>query len=236
MIVNKAFAQEYFPNVNALGQHFQWDDSQRAIVGVVSDAKYRDLRSTLGPTMYVPSSGGGARFELRTRTDPLAIVSAVRAVVNELCANPPIFDLRTQTQMIDQLLSQERMIAELSVFFGILALVLACIGLYGLLSYEVVRRTREIGIRIALGAERGAVLSLVIGQGVALVLMGTAIGIAGALGVTRFISAMLYGIHADDPLTFIAVAFLLTLVALAACYIPARRATRVDPLIALRHQ
>ena len=126
--------------------------------------------------------------------------------------------------------------SRLSSFFGALALVLACIGLYGLLSYEVARRTREIGIRMALGAQRRNLLRLVVGQGILLVLIGAAIGIATALGVTRFMSAMLYGIHADDPLTFAGVAILLTLVALLACYIPARRGMRVDPLVALRYE
>ena len=123
--------------------------------------------------------------------------------------------------------------ARLSSFFGALALVLGCIGLYGLLSYEVARRTRELGIRMALGAQRRDLLRFVVAQGILLVLIGAAIGIAAALGVTRFISSMLCGLHANDPVTFAVVAILLTLVALAACYIPARRAMRVDPMVAL---
>jgi ABC-type antimicrobial peptide transport system permease subunit len=126
--------------------------------------------------------------------------------------------------------------SQISSAFALLALVLACIGLYGLLSYEVARRTRELGIRMALGAQRGDLLRLVIGQGILLVLVGAAIGIAAAMGLTRFMSTILYGVHANDPLTFAGVAILLTLVALAACYIPARRATRVDPLVALRYE
>lgn len=130
--------------------------------------------------------------------------------------------------------------ARLSSFFGalalVLALVLACIGLYGLLSYEVARRTREIGIRVALGAQTRDLLRVVVGQGILLVLIGAAIGIAAALGVTRFLAAMLFGLNANDPVTFIGVAVLLTLVALLACYIPARRAMRVDPLVALRYE
>jgi ABC-type antimicrobial peptide transport system permease subunit len=134
------------------------------------------------------------------------------------------------------MLFQERLMARLSSFFGALALVLACIGLYGLLSYEVARRTRELGIRMALGAQRRDLLRLVVGQGILLVLIGAAIGIAAALGATRFISSMLYGLRANDPVTFAAVATLLTLVALAACHIPARRAMRVDPMVALRYE
>jgi predicted permease len=236
VIVNKAFVQEYFPNLNPLGQRFDWEDAQRVIVGIVNDAKYQDLRSAVEPTMYVPSSGGNTTFELRTRTDPLTLVSTVRSVVNQMDSNLAIFEVRTQTQIIDQLLSRERMIAKLSGFFGVLALVLACIGLYGLLSYEVSRRTREIGIRMALGAQQRDVLPLVVGQGILLAMAGAAVGIGVALGVTRFLGSMLYGVHANDPGTIVGVAILLALVALSACYVPARRAMRVDPMVALRYE
>src|SRR6266404_755554 len=131
---------------------------------------------------------------------------------------------------------QERLVARLSSFFALLALILACVGLYGLLSYEVSRRTREIGIRMALGAHPGSVLKLVLRQGIVLAIVGAAAGIGVALGVTRYLTSMLYNVHANDPLTMIAVALLLTFVALAACYIPARRAMRVDPLVALRYE
>lgn len=236
VIVNKAFVREYFSKRNPLGQHFAWEESQRVIVGVVSDAKYVSLRSAIEPVMYFPSSGGNTTFELRTRSNPLALVSVVRSVVGQVDSNLPIFDLRTQTEIIDQLLSQERMIAKLSGFFGVLALVLACIGLYGLLAYEVSRRTREIGIRMALGAQQGDVLRLVVGQGILLAITGAAVGVGVALAVTRYLASLLYGVHTDDPLTMIGVAILLMLVALAACYFPARRAMSVDPMIALRYE
>jgi ABC-type antimicrobial peptide transport system permease subunit len=134
------------------------------------------------------------------------------------------------------LLFQERLVARLSGFFGLLALVLACVGLYGLLSYEVSRRTREIGIRMALGAHPGSVLKLVLRQGIVLAVVGASVGIGVALGVMRYLTSMLYDVHANDPLTMIAAVVLLTLVALAACYIPARRAMRVDPMVALRYE
>ncbi|MFZ0641180.1 MAG: ABC transporter permease [Candidatus Acidiferrales bacterium] len=246
VIVNKTFLQKYFPKVNPLGVHFgereadpekgDWAAPGWTIVGVVSDAKYQDLRSAIDPTMYVPSSGGGTSFELRTRTNPTAMTAAIRSVVSQMDSNLPIFEVHTQTELIDQLLFQERMIAQLSGFFGVLALVLACIGLYGLLSYEVSRRTREIGIRMALGAQQRDVLRLVVGQGIALAIVGAAVGIGVALGVTRYLKSMLYNVHASDPATIISVAILLTLIALAACYIPARRATRVDPMVALRYE
>jgi ABC-type antimicrobial peptide transport system permease subunit len=156
--------------------------------------------------------------------------------VAQVSTNLPLFNVTTESEQIDRLLFQERLVARLGGFFGLLALVLACIGLYGLLSYEVAQRTREIGIRMALGAQPGGVLKLVLRQGIVLAIAGAAVGIGVALGVMRYLTSMLYDVHANDALTMIAVAVLLTIVALAACYIPARRATRVDPLIALRYE
>ena len=206
------------------------------IIGVVRDSKYNDLRREISPTMYEPQSGMGASFEVRTAGDPQALVPAIRRVVAEINPNLPLRDVTTESQQIDRLLFQERLIARLSAFFGLLALVLACIGLYGLLSYEVARRTREIGIRMALGAQVGDVLRLVVTQGFALALVGAVVGIGVALGVTRYLASMLYDVRANDPVTIIAVSVVLALVALAACYIPARRATHVDPIVALRHE
>ena len=148
----------------------------------------------------------------------------------------PLFDVRTQTERIERLLFNERLLARLASLFGLLALVLACIGLYGLLSYEVARRTREIGIRAALGAQNRDVLRLVGTQGLVLVAFGMAFGILAAIGVTRSLRSLLYEVQPSDPITFFAVCALLTVVALAACYIPARRATRVDPMVALRYE
>jgi predicted permease len=246
VIVNKAFVQKYFPKVNPLGQHFgeaeadpekgDWANPGWVILGVVSDAKYDSLRNAIEPTMYVPSSGGNISFAVRTRTNPTAMTASIRGIVNQMDSNLPVFNVHTQTELIDRLLFQERMIAKLSGFFGALALVLACIGLYGLLSYEVSRRTREIGIRTALGAQQRDVLRLVVGQGIVLSLAGGAAGIAVALAVTRYLRSMLYDVHTSDPATIAAVAILLSFVALAASYVPARRATRVDPMVALRDE
>ena len=150
--------------------------------------------------------------------------------------NLPVFGVRTQSQTIDRLLFNERLVARLSSLFGLLALLLTSIGLYGLLSYEVARRTREIGIRSALGAQRRDVLSMVVTQGLSLVFFGVVVGIVSAFGVTRYLQSLLFGIRPTDPITFLAVCVMLIVVALLACYIPARRATRVDPMVALRDE
>jgi predicted permease len=246
VIINETFARQCFPNQNPLGKHISdpQEDNEPPIgpqpgyliVGIAGNAKYNSLRREIEPTMYMPLVSNRAHFELRTAADPLALVKLVHDIVSSVDDNLPLFDVRTQTAQIDQTLYLDRLISQLSSAFALLALVLACIGLYGLLSYEVARRTRELGIRMALGAQRRDLLRLVVGQGLLLVMIGAVIGIAAAIGVTRFMSTILYGVHADDPLTFASVAILLTLVALAACYIPARRATRVDALVALRYE
>lgn len=246
VVVNKRFVGEYYGNSNPLGQHFGEVEANSktgapgspgyVIVGVVSDAKSQDLQSDIDPTMYMPSSGDGVTFEVRSAMSTSALSALVRKVVSQLDSNLPVVAMHTETQLIDQLVSDQSMIAQVSGFFGVLALVLACLGLYGLLAYEVSRRTREIGVRMALGARPTNVLKLVLRQGIALAITGSVVGIGVALGVTRYLKSMLYGVNADDPVTMIAVAVLLVVVALAACYIPARRATRVDPMVALRYE
>jgi predicted permease len=244
VIVNQSFVEKYVGKENAIGKQFGQTPADAndpaspgyEIIGVVRDAKYNSLRREIHAMMYAPQSGGGASFELRTAADPQALLPAVREVVAKVNTNLPLYDVKTESQQIDRLLFQERLVARLSGFFALLALVLACVGLYGLLSYEVSRRTREIGIRLALGAQPGSVLKLVLRQGITLAMVGAVVGVGAALGVTRYLASMLYDVHANDPLNLIAVALLLLLVALAACFIPARRAMRVDPLVALRYE
>ena len=244
VIVNQAFVEKYLAKENPLGKHFgesaggadEPPSPGMEIIGVVRDAKYNDLRREIHAMIYSPQTGGGASFELRTAADPKAILPAIRKTVAQVNANLPLFDVKTESQQIDRILFQERLVARLSSFFALLALMLACIGLYGLLSYEVSRRTREIGIRLALGAQAADVLRLIVKQGIVLGLVGATVGAAVAIGVTRYMAAMLYDVHPNDPLTIVAVAALLTIVALAACYVPARRAMRVDPIVALRHE
>ncbi len=244
VIVNQLFVRRYFPDKNPLGQIFgngPAKDGEPAnpgleIIGVVGDAKYNNLRREISPTFYEPNTGGETFFELRTAADPTSLIPAVRNTVNHANDSLALFRINTEQQQIDRQVSNERLIAQLSSFFGLLALVLACLGLYGLLSYEVTRRTREIGIRMAVGAQSYNVVRLVLAKAVGLIIAGAAVGIAVALGVTRLLASFLYGVKAGDPITLVAVACLLAVVALAACYIPARRATKVDPLVALRYE
>jgi len=213
VIVNQAFVEKYVDKEYPLGKHFGESSGDAngpaspgyEIIGVVRDAKYNDLRREIHAMMYTPQSAGGASFELRTAADPQAILPAIREVVAQVNTNLPLFDVKTESEQIDRLLFQERLVARLSGFFGLLALVLACVGLYGLLSYEVSRRTREIGIRMALGAQQESVLKLVLRQGIVLAIVGASVGIGVALGVTRYLTSMLYDVHANDPLTMIAV-------------------------------
>jgi len=206
------------------------------IVGISGDTKYRDLKREIRPTIYTPLVDSYAYFELRATGDPNALVRAVRNIVNQADSRLPIFDVRTQTEQIAQTHFKERLLSRLSSFFAMLATALACIGLYGLLSYEVTVRTRELGIRMALGAQKRHLVELVLVQGVLLSLAGVALGVAGAFAVTRYMASMLYEVRPNDLATFVAVSALLIFVALAACGIPALRTMRVDPLLAIRSE
>ena len=243
-IVNQAFVEKYLPRENPLGKHFGESPGDAdgpgstgyEIIGVVRDAKYGDLRRSINPMLYTPHTDGVAAFEVRSALEPTSIIPPIRSAVAGVNANLPLFDIQTQSQQIDRLLFRERLVARLSGFFAVLALALSCIGLYGLLSYEVSRRTRELGIRIALGARPESVLGLVLRRGIVLAIGGAIVGIGASVAVTRYLSSMLYDVHPNDPFTMAAMALLLTLVAVAACYIPARRAMRVDPMVALRYE
>jgi predicted permease len=238
-VVNQAFVKQYFAGRNPLGLHVG-EDSPKAvkkeIIGVVADSKYINLRDEINPTAYMPLLAGSACFELRTANNPSALIPAVRKIVREVDPNLPLSDVKTQTEQIDELLVIERLVARLSAGFGLLALTLACVGLYGLLSYEVARRTREIGIRMAIGAEPRMVRRTILWETLGIVVIGLALGIPAALASTRVISAMLYGIRANDPATVLGITSMLIIVAGVAGYIPARRASLVDPTVALRSE
>ena len=179
---------------------------------------------------------GGVVFEVRTVGEPEAAAASVRRAVHEVDERFPLNSVKTQTEQADETLMMERLFAKLLSLFGLLAQALAGIGLYGVLAWSVARRTHEIGIRMALGASRRDVLRMVLRQGMALTLVGVGLGLAAAYALTRFIEGVLYGVTATDPLTYAGVALLLSLVALLACCVPARRATKVDPMVALRYE
>jgi len=250
VVVNQTFAKVYFPNENPVGKRFTFDPSkpdQVEIVGVAKDAKYTRQRDEIPPTVYASfrqelRSMSGATFEVRTSGDPAAAVIAIRQAVREVDGNLPLSEVRTQIEQADETLRSERLFAKLLTMFGLLAQQLACIGLFGVMAYGVSQRTHEIGIRMALGASRGNVLRMIIRQGMTLALLGVALGLLGAYVLTKYLeswmnlSGMLFGVKVSDPLTYGVIAALLTCAALLACYIPARRATKVDPLVALRYE
>jgi ABC-type antimicrobial peptide transport system permease subunit len=207
-----------------------WD-----IIGVAGDAHYEDVRSEIEPTMYV-ANGGNASFSVRTFADPLTMAPAIRNLINQRNNNLAMSHVVSEDQQIDQRIFVEKLVARLSSFFGVLALLLACAGIYGLLSYEVTRRTREIGIRMAIGAQASDVVGMVVRQGLLVALAGVVIGAGASFAVNGLMEKILYHVRAGDPLTLGVVAAILLVIALVACFLPARRATRVDPLVALRYE
>ena len=242
-VINQTLAQKYFPNQDPLGQTFESEgsDGPIQIVGIAADTRYASLRAPTPPLFYLPyqqhaDDVGRMVVELRTFADPTGIVNQARAVVASLDPNLPLIEVRTMTQQIDSSLSKERIFARLTAGFGMLALLLASIGIYGIMTYTVARRTSEIGIRMALGARADQVLCMVLREASWMALAGVAMGVSGALWLGRLLSAMLYGLKPSDPLTLITAAALLTIIALLAALGPARRASRIDPIRALRHE
>jgi predicted permease len=243
--VNQTLARSAFGDDNPLGKILRFGSDAKPrdfqIVGVVGDAKYNDLRQPAPPTAYFSylqaiDVASFMTFQVRTKTEPEAVVAALRNEVAEVDANIPITELDTLVRRIDKALLFERMFSRLTGSFGLLALVLVCVGLYGTMSYFVARQTNEIGIRMALGAQPVQVFRMVLTQGLKLTAAGIVVGLAGAAAATRLISSVLYEVPALDPLTFACVAVLLVAVGLFACYVPARRAMKVDPMVALRYE
>jgi predicted permease len=244
-VINQKLAHDYFGASNPVGRHFGIGDEKTSgdieIVGVVGDAKYNDMRKEVPPTVYYaykqqPEPLGPMHFEVRTAGDPTPMTMDVRRAVQSLDKNLPLMDLKTQVEQIDENLFQERLFAKLSSFFGLLALALACVGLYGIMSYAVARRKNEIGIRMALGAGRRDILAMVMRETLIMVALGLVMGVPAVLASTRVISSMLYGLPATDPLTIALSAALILGVAALAGYLPARRASKVDPMVALRYE
>jgi len=243
VIVNDAFARRYWPGQDALGkritQHGPNGGTPTEVVGVVETTRNRRLTDTPRPAMFFPATQKrelAFTLAVRIGLEPSVTVPRLRELVKSLDANVPVFGVRTMAQQKDGSLALQRMAATLLGGFGVLALLLAALGIYGVLAYSVSRRTREIGVRLALGAQIGDVLALVLRQGIGLAGAGLVLGLAGAFGATRLLRGFLHEVQPLDPLTFVTVVTLLTLVVLLACWLPARRATRVDPMVALRSE
>jgi len=240
VILNETVARMLFGERDPLGQHVSFGPpptSWMEVVGVVSDTIGSDLAQAPMPEVFTPylqDPSFMTSFVVRTGGDPATLDSAVRAAVQSVDKDQPLSELTSMDDILAKSVTPQRFRMLLLGLFALLALVLAIVGTYGVMSYSVAQRTHEIGIRTALGAGRADILNLVVSQGFRITLSGVVAGISGALALTRFMANMLYGISATDPFTFVAVALLLSSAALAACYIPARRATKIDPIVALR--
>ncbi len=241
-LVNEALARKFYPNKNPLERRIGGRPGgigNIEIVGVVRDAKGATLREDMPPTVYLPYlqfNFTSMNFEVRTTGDPKALIPAIREAVRQVNPNLPLIDVKTQNEQVEQILARQRLFAFSSTLFSGLALLLACIGLYGIMSFSVARRTHEIGIRMALGAERRSVTGMVLREAFSLVLTGVLSGFVIARLGSRWVASMLYGLAPDDPATVVFAIAVLVAVAALAGYLPARRAARVDPLVALRHE
>jgi predicted permease len=243
-VITQSTAKKFFPNQNPIGKRFKTTDNPDRliwyeIVGVASDVHYDNLRTepdSLHFDLYRQQHGiGGATYIVRTAMPPEAITPSLRAAVQRIDKDLPLIDIRTQQQQIDSTTQQERVFASLTVGFGILALALACVGIYGIMAYTVTQRTNEIGIRLALGAQRARVRAMVIRESAWLTVIGIASGLIAALALGRLVKSMLYGLSPTDPISLTAAGLLLLAVALTASWIPAARASRIEPMDALRH-
>jgi predicted permease len=240
-VVNLQLVREYFMNINPIGRTFVTNKKHVEIIGISGDARYSDIRSDPPATFYTlyrqqSKSEQSMTFEIYSSMQPSALVPVLRHAIASVDKDLPLLNIRTQIAQISDRTRQERIFASLTTGFGLLALILACIGIYGIMAYTVSRRTNEIGIRLALGAEPARVLRMVLGAALWLSIAGVLAGLAGALGTGRLIASMLYGLKPYDPSTLIGAALLLISVALAASWIPARRAAHVDPMRALRNE
>jgi predicted permease len=240
-LFNQTAARQYFGDQNPIGARISLMNESYEIVGVVRDSKHNGLREEIPRLLYLPAFQPVDRLSqmflaARTGGDAPDIISAVRNEIRVAGKDILITKIATLSEQVDQSLQKERLISTLSIVLGSLALLLACVGLYGVMSYDVTRRKQEIGVRMALGAQTIDVLRLIVKQGMALALIGIGTGLVISSALTRLVKTLLFGVSPTDPLTFIMIATLLAAVALLACWIPARRATKVDPMAALRSE
>jgi putative ABC transport system permease protein len=243
-IISETLARRYFPNQDPIGRQMRFgfppnSNVPREIVGVVGDVRDVTLSKNPGPVMYVPFSQAplyGGEVVVRSSLSVSSVAAAVREVVRSIDKNLPVTDVESFTDAVGQSISRERFRTFLLGSFSAIALLLAAVGIFGIISYSASRRSHEIGIRMAVGAQRRDILRLILGQGAKLALLGLGSGVVFALLLTRLMESLLYNVSATDPLTFAGVAIILLGVAVTACYIPARRAMRVDPIVALRYQ
>jgi putative ABC transport system permease protein len=243
MLINETMARKFWPNANPIGQHvtmLDWGPPlEGEIAGVVGDVKTNGLDEVTGPMIYWPNYQFSQLFNslvVRSDADPMSLVAAVKSAVWSVDKNQTVSEIKSMDQVLADSLARRRLYMLLLGVFAAAALLLAAVGVYGVMAYSVSQRTHEIGIRLALGAERRDVLRLVLRQGMGVTMIGVALGLAAAFSLTRLMSSLLFGVSATDPLTFAAVAVLLFGIALVACYIPARRAMRVDPMVASRYE
>lgn len=243
-LVNETFRRQFFGAEDPVGRRINTGNEREPrwsqIVGVVGDVKYNGVAEDVQPAIYQPvaqqPTWGGALLIKTDAADPLSLTAAVRDEVRKLDPNLPLTKVSTMDQRLSKAVSQPKFRTALIALFAVLALTLACVGIYGVISYSVSQRTHEIGIRMALGAQQGDVLRMVIRQGVALAAIGVALGLGASLALTRLMTALLFGVKPIDPPIFLGTAILLAITGVAASYLPARRATKVDPMEALRYE
>jgi putative ABC transport system permease protein len=241
VVINETLARRFFPGEDPIGKRFkpggpQSENNWFEIVGVVGDLRRQRLEKQAVSEFYFPSSSSYMDLLVRVNADPLALVGAVRREIRSVDPTAAVYGVTTGTRLVEKLSAGRRFQTGLLALFAVVALVLATIGVYGVMRYAVAQRTHEIGIRLALGARSSDVLRLVISQGMKLTLVGVATGLLASLALSRVMTQLLFEVSATDPATFVGVAFALTGAASLACYLPARRATKVDPLISLRHE
>jgi putative ABC transport system permease protein len=239
VVVNESLTRIYFADEDPLGKRLIISGETRAIAGVVGDVKHSALDEEAKAELYLPMAQSTRRnmsLAVRTSGDPVQMVAAVRGEVRAADKEIPISNLQMMERLVDKSVAPRRFNMLLLGVFALVGLALAAVGLYGVMSYTVTQRTREIGVRMAMGAQRADVLRLVVGEGMKLALIGAFLGLGGALAMTRLLKTLLFGVSTTDPLTFIVIAAALIIVTLAACFVPARRATKLDPLVALRHE